>query len=240
MAAPRAAAWAVWVAWTSKSCFPTLRVMENLAQAGFSFVVCKALRRSSQCCESALDGCVVHNTLQSATAGCALTQGEIMFQLLSRYFWAVALAMALVKYLKARNRVQAATDLSPQEKQSGEICLKWFAVLSSLPWLIMGWGILFGDVSSVFSFLRPGNGNFYVMLWICTVLALTMVYAGWVLFADGARQVRLLQLQNFHAGGRGVPLSETAIKILAALGPFFVLFWIWCLTRMNVSLPPSS
>jgi hypothetical protein len=161
-----------------------------------------------------------------------------MFQLISRYFWVICLAVALAKYLKTRSRIQAAADLSPQEKQSGEACAKWFAVLSCIPWLIMGWGILAGGVSSVFSFLRPADGNPYVVLWLSTVLALSMVYAGWVLFADGARKVRLLQLQNFSFGSRSVPLSETAIKILAALGPFFVLFWIWWMMHLNVPMSP--
>lgn len=160
-----------------------------------------------------------------------------MFEIWSRYFWIICLAMTFANYRITRNRIHAMTDLGPLEKESGEACAKWFAILSSIPWLVMGWGILYGDVPSTFSFLRPADGNPYVVLWVCTVLALSMVYAGWVWFADGARKVRLFQLQSRLARSGSGPMSERAIKIFAALGPFFVLLWIWWMTQLG-ALPP--
>lgn len=164
--------------------------------------------------------------------------GGVMFDLMSRYFWAICIAVALAKYLAMRRRIRALTDLSPTEKQSGEACAQWFAILSCLPWLIMGWGILGGGVPSVFAFLRPADRNPYVILWLGTIFVLTLVYAGWVWFAGGARKVQAFQLYNANLGSRRAPLSETAIKIFAALGPFFVLFWIWWMARLNIPAQP--
>jgi hypothetical protein len=161
-----------------------------------------------------------------------------MFEMLLRHFWVVFLAVTFAKYLAARQRIRAAADLSAEEKQSGETCAKWFAMFSAIPWVIMGWGMVVGGLPSMFSYMRPQDGNPYVVIWVCTVLALTMIFAGWVLFAGGARKVRIYQLSNVNVFGRSVPMPETFIKIMAALGPFFILIWIWLMMKLDIPALP--
>jgi hypothetical protein len=67
-----------------------------------------------------------------------------------------------------------------------------------------------------------------VTYWYGSLLLLAVVGALWVLLGNGARTIReLQQLGVFGARQKNSATSEWAIKLLAALGPVFVLFWIY-------------
>jgi hypothetical protein len=72
---------------------------------------------------------------------------------------------------------------------------------------------------------------------VCLLFTLTIAYAIWVLFMDGATKVREFELLSAF-GMRGIkPMSERVIKITAALGPPFFVFWIWIAVSQNTPLP---
>lgn len=53
----------------------------------------------------------------------------------------------------------------------------------------------------------------------------------------GARKVRELELLSTFGAPAGIPMSERLIKITAALGPPFLLLWVWLAASHNVPLP---
>ena len=70
------------------------------------------------------------------------------FQFFSRYFWAMAIGISLINYVIGRRRIVAASGLN--EIQQSETLGRFgrLYLLSDIPWLVMGWGVLFGGVPS--------------------------------------------------------------------------------------------
>jgi type IV secretory pathway VirB6-like protein len=92
--------------------------------------------------------------------------------------------------------------------------------------------------------LNKGRGDVqkarspYVTFWLATVFLLTVMYAVWVWFAGGAWKVKTFQLSASGRNTCGAPMSEAGIKLFAALGPLFVLLWIWLMTRLDIPVQP--
>jgi hypothetical protein len=153
---------------------------------------------------------------------------SFQFQLFARYFWAIAIGMSLINYAIGRRRLVSESGLSEIRRNDAQSLFGRLCLFSNVPWLVMGWGVLFGGVPSVFSYFRPQDHNPYVTYWYGSLLLLAVVGALWVLLGNGARRIReLQQLGVFGARQKNSATSEWAIKLLAALGPVFVLFWIY-------------
>ena len=60
-----------------------------------------------------------------------------------------------------------------------------YAVIMSLPWMSMGIGILYGNISSPFRYFQRPNGDFYILMFYFTVFGLLMIGFLWIFFAGG-------------------------------------------------------
>ena len=160
------------------------------------------------------------------------------FQLFARYFWVIAMGMSLINYVIGRCRIIAGSGLNEIQQNEAQGLFGRMLLLSNVPWLVMGWGVLFGGVPSVFSYFRPQDHNPYVAYWYGSLFLLAVVNALWVLLGDGARRLReLQQLGAFGTRQRKSATPEWGIKLLAALGPVFVLIWIYWV-QFVTTLPP--
>ena len=171
-----------------------------------------------------------------------LNKGSVVeplpFQFFNHYFWAIAIGISLINYVIGRRRIVAAIGLSHGQPSDmlglfGRLCL-----FSNMPWLVMGWGLLYGGVPSVFSYLQPQDHNPYVSCWYGSLLLLAIVNALWILLADGAGKVReLQQLGAFGSRQKSAATPAWTIKLLAILGPVFVLIWIYWMQFVTVQAP---
>jgi len=160
------------------------------------------------------------------------------FQFFSRYFWAIAIGISLINYVIGRRRIVTASGLNEIQQSETLGLFGRLYLLSDVPWLVMGWGVLFGGVPSVFSFFRPQDHNPYVTYWYGSLLLLAVANALWIMLADGARRVReLQQLGVFGARQKNSATPEWSIKLLAALGPVFVLIWIYWMQFITAQSP---
>ena len=162
------------------------------------------------------------------------------FQLVGRYFWLVCIVITLVNYRKALGQAPAVgvgPDGRGPDAGLRALYLRRAALFGVLPWIVMGAGILAGGVRDVWAYFRPQDADPWVLAWFATLLALALANAAWVFLADGARKVR--QYDLFAMGRRpgGKPMPELLIKALAALGPFWILVWMFVVSTMNVPLP---
>jgi hypothetical protein len=77
-----------------------------------------------------------------------------------------------------------------------------------------------------------------VTYWYGSLLLLAVANALWIMLADGARRVReLQQLGVFGARQKNSATPEWSIKLLAALGPVFVLIWIYWMQFITAQSP---
>ena len=120
-----------------------------------------------------------------------------------------------------------------------------FAVAEALPWVVMGWAIVVGEVPNIWYFFRPQDRNPYVLAWFATLFILAIGFAFWVFFLEGAEKVVVFQPIEFkwyRTGFRGttqvtVELTVGRVKLFAAVGPFWIAAWTWLVSFMDAPSP---
>lgn len=160
-----------------------------------------------------------------------------LFQFIGRYFWAVCLAFSAFNYVSAARRMESANHIGWTNLDEAKRYLQLFALAGAAPWLVMGFGQVVGGVPSVWHFFRPMDGNPYVISWIASVFLLSVCYAYWVLFRGGATKVREYDLMSVFGKRATFGKSITFIKLMAAIGPFFVIGWVWFTTFISGPIP---
>ncbi len=125
----------------------------------------------------------------------------------------------------------------PQRIAAGARLMRQFAGIGVLPWLVMGWGVLVGGVPGVWSYFRPQDGNPYVWAWLASIFALSVANAVWVLAFDGARKMVEFELTSLFGGRRRLATPPWVVRVMAGIGPFFVVAWIWAVSHMNAPIP---
>ena len=159
-----------------------------------------------------------------------------LFSLIGKYFWLVCIVFTFVNYRKALGQAPGAGTGADAAQRA--IYLRRAALFGVLPWFVMGAGILVGGVRDVWAYFRPQDADPWVLAWFATLIALAIANAAWVFLADGARKVRQYDLLAINRRRGAKPVSEFWIKVLAALGPFWILLWMFLVSTMNAPVPP--
>jgi hypothetical protein len=171
--------------------------------------------------------------------------GTVVFNLIGRYFWLVCLVLSLYQYFVGLRSFASKDFTDPQAGEAAIALRRWLFVLSDLPWLVMGFGILVGGVPNVWYFLRPHDGNPYVLAWFGSVLACTLYFTLWVFFLGGAEKVVVLkpfEVKWHRTGFRGttsgtVQLTVGRVKLFAAFAPIWIGFCTYLMYVMDAPLP---
>jgi hypothetical protein len=125
------------------------------------------------------------------------------------YFWLLAIVAnglnAVIFWMKAQPYIQKQPDLRP-----GYIRLiRGFLLSMNVPWVVMGFSLTTGGVSSTADYLYPRTGNQLVVAWWISVWSLILLLSHWILFRGGAEH--LIK----HPGLlRGNPTNPKTIKLL--------------------------
>ena len=110
------------------------------------------------------------------------------FNIVGRYFWLLAIAVTTVNAAIWWHRAQANIAARPELEVGYRRLIRGLLVYGSIPWLVMGAGIVFGRVDGVFSYFNPKNGP-YVVAWYASVVILWLLSAAWLFFMRGAEQL---------------------------------------------------
>jgi hypothetical protein len=130
-------------------------------------------------------------------------------ELLFRHFWVALVVVSLMNgrvwWARVQDRIQAQPHLEPGYRR----LYRGYLVLANVPWLAMGVGILSGQVTSTIDFLRPGEGNAFVLKWWGLMAALVCLVSYWIVFRGGAETLAR------HPGFHMVPeWTASKLKIL--------------------------
>jgi hypothetical protein len=158
-----------------------------------------------------------------------------MFDLISRYFWVLCIAATLLNFRRSRAGQPSAAE-TPVPTEDGTVRGRVLASMIA-PWVVMGFGIIFGGVPGVWNYFRPQDLNPYVWAWYLSVFLLSCGLAYWVLFAGGAKKAVELRLVQASFFGRQVQVSERWMKIYAATGPLFLILWVWFAWHLDAPIP---
>lgn len=156
---------------------------------------------------------------------------------IEKTFWLIAIAMNIFNAYVLRSRSKREIARNPELKAGYDRLIRGYSIYMSLPWLIMGIGIMSGATQGVFDYLNPRAGNPYVISFHVFIIALWAAFIFWIYFRNGA------ELLASHPGAlSGNIKSPLFIKVLAA---FMVLCGtlaeIIVVTRTRlVSKPPPE
>jgi hypothetical protein len=155
------------------------------------------------------------------------------FEFIGRYFWLICIGVTLIKDRISRAQV-VGVPIDPETQHAISIArarVRWGMLA---PWLVMGAGIMFGHVPGVWSYFKPQEMNPYVWAWYATIFAMAVAFAWWVFLGDGALRAVQLGIVNMVFFGRRVNITERWVKIYAAIGPPFVVLWVYLAWSTNV------
>jgi hypothetical protein len=108
------------------------------------------------------------------------------FDIAERWFWAIAIAMTFVNVLMIRFRAKRHIRENPDLATGYSTIIRGLAIWGNIPWIVMGIGCLFGDVPSVWHFLRPSDGNPFVLAFFVSVFVIWILGSIWLFFRNGA------------------------------------------------------
>lgn len=162
------------------------------------------------------------------------------FRLISQYFWLICLGVTWLNDRRANARLASMGGLSNASRQEATTCIRWFSVLSSLPWLVVGLGQILGATPTVWDYFRPQDGNPFVLSWLALIVLLAYSISGWILFGGGARKVVDLKLVEAFGRHRFVPPTVLAVKCYAVLSMAIAPVWIWGVQRMDAPLSKAA
>jgi hypothetical protein len=168
-----------------------------------------------------------------------------LFSIIGRYFWLLCLGISAYQYVAGMRALASRDATDPRASPAAISLRRWFAIVSDLPWAVMGWGILVGGVPNVWYFFRPKDGNPYVLAWFASILGAALYFAFWVFFLEGAEKVVVLQpveVKWHRTGFRGttsgtLELTVGRVKLFAAIGPIWIAFCTYLMCVMDAPVP---
>jgi hypothetical protein len=109
-----------------------------------------------------------------------------VFEILTRYFWAVAIAFTFVNAMIFKARSEKRINNNPQLAPGYAALYRGYLFWMNLPWVVMGIGCTVGGIPSTFAFFRPRDGNPYVLAWFATIFFIYLFGSFWIFFMRGA------------------------------------------------------
>jgi hypothetical protein len=96
-------------------------------------------------------------------------------------FIAVQCANGAAWWSRARKEIA----VHPELESGYRMLVRRFVVFGNIPWIVMGFGIVYGGVPNMFHYFNPRNGPFVAAFWV-TLVALWIAGGYWILIRDGA------------------------------------------------------
>ena len=109
-----------------------------------------------------------------------------MEPLLFRHFWLIFIVVTVINGYTWWSRVQETIRTKPELAAGYRHLYHGYLLWGNIPWVLMGLGILSGQVPSMFEFLRPGDGNPFVTIWYAVMGVLLVLGTYWLYFGGGA------------------------------------------------------
>jgi len=113
---------------------------------------------------------------------------NIPIVLVFRHVWILFVVITCANGAIWWRRARALIAEDPTLESGYRRLVRSWLVYGNIPWLVMGAGILFGGVPSVFHYFNPRNGPFVVAFYV-TVVALWIATFHWLFFRGGAEDL---------------------------------------------------
>jgi hypothetical protein len=143
----------------------------------------------------------------------------------TRYFWVLAIGMTILNAQILRKRSIKFIQQKPELEEDYDKVYKGYIIFLNLPWVVMGIGIIFGNIRSAFEYFNIRGGNPYILAFYASIVVIWILIFVWINFRGGA------EFLVEHPGYSNVAIqSPTLIKLYTALalaGGIAVLVFLW-------------
>lgn len=162
-------------------------------------------------------------------------------EFLFKYFWAIAIAIAILNIFLLKRQMNQRIEQDPELESGYDTLINGFAIFMTLPWLVMGFGILTGKTENMFQYLlRPDFNNTAIVAFWVTVVALMLLSGFWIFFNGGAEtlekhpgfvKANMLGKQYDRLTSNQIKLTWLGSVIVFAV----ILYFIW---GNHIPFPP--
>jgi hypothetical protein len=153
--------------------------------------------------------------------------------ILAKWFWVVFILLTVVNAVLLRFRAQRHIRENPDLADGYTTLIRGFVFWGNIPWVVMGIGTVFGGVPSLFQFLRPRDGNPFVLAFFGSIFFLWIMGTFWLLFRGGA------EMLVKHPGVFNVDFkSPLMLKLLWVLCLAGGIMGVIAAFTMDVPVPP--
>jgi len=109
-------------------------------------------------------------------------------QIVFRHFWIVFVLVTLANGATWWHRGRRHRERDPSLASGYRSLVGGFVTWGNLPWVVMGAGILFGGVPSIFHYFDPKSSNPFVIAFFGSIFLLWVLGTHW-LFARGGAEL---------------------------------------------------
>jgi hypothetical protein len=109
-----------------------------------------------------------------------------MFEFLAKYIWILGVAFSVWDHYAWSSKEKEVLGRAPELEASYARVMWGHTLFYSLPWFVMGVGIISGGAPDVFAYTRPCSGNLFVATFHLTILLMVLGVGIWIWFLDGA------------------------------------------------------
>lgn len=143
------------------------------------------------------------------------------FNLISKYFWLVAMVVTVINWFLFRKRAQKHIEENPKLAEGYAALFRGYLFWMNIPWVVMGLGCTVGGIPTVWHYFRPRDGNPYVLAWFGSVFFLWVFGTFWLFFKDGAETLAR------HPGAMEFRMGFKSKDITSPI--FIKAFWLLAL-----------
>jgi hypothetical protein len=156
---------------------------------------------------------------------------DVLTHVMFRHAWVGFIAVTCLNGAVWWWRGQVHIRANPALRSGYQRLIRGWLIYGNLPWLVMGAGILFGGVPSVFHFFNPRNGP-VVLAWYVTVVSLWAATGHWLFLRQGAETlVAHPGLLNFPSNRPGM------VKLVFLLGLAGGIAGLLMMLVMDIPVP---
>ncbi|RLC13765.1 MAG: hypothetical protein DRI57_15660 [Deltaproteobacteria bacterium] len=112
-----------------------------------------------------------------------------LFELLSKHFWIMGIIVTFANAITMKIRAKKNIERDPSLKPGYDAIFKGMITWGNMPWILMGAGILTGNVPNIWHFLRPKDGNPFVIVFFISIVTIWLLVTYWLFVKNGAEML---------------------------------------------------
>jgi len=136
---------------------------------------------------------------------------------MEKFLWLLCLLVTVGNAYFFKRGARELIAERPELAEGYEKVFKGFLFFGSLPWVVMGIGILSGSVHAFSDFFRPREGNPFVLAFHAVLIAIYALIVKWIYFGNGAEFLVKHRLVGFSGLIERDFKSPTSVTVAIAL-----------------------